>query len=136
MLPRHTNSTLTIVSTPFSYYKHYIQAFSFKKTLFLVKEFDNTVFFLSKHVTMRKKLGRMNIVDLSVKSPENITFMIDQISEKLRMLNIGAIKGDAFDEEMYEDLKYLYEMVMRKDSFSPSEMQAIAEELGALRKQA
>nr|WP_242529554.1 DUF1128 domain-containing protein [Priestia flexa] len=78
----------------------------------------------------------MNIVDLSVKSPENITFMIDQISEKLRMLNIGAIKGDAFDEEMYEDLKYLYEMVMRKDSFSPSEMQAIAEELGALRKQA
>ncbi|KSU86476.1 hypothetical protein AS180_18475 [Priestia veravalensis] len=76
----------------------------------------------------------MNIVDLSVKSPENITFMIDQISEKLRMLNIGAIKGDAFDEEMYEDLKYLYEMVMRKDSFSPSEMQAIAEELGALRK--
>ncbi len=85
---------------------------------------------------MRKKLGRMNIVDLSVKSPENITFMIDQISEKLRMLNIGAIKGDAFDEEMYEDLKYLYEMVMRKDSFSPSEMQAIAEELGALRKQA
>lgn len=76
----------------------------------------------------------MNIVDLSVKSPENITFMINQISEKLRMLNIGAIKGDAFDEEMYEDLKYLYEMVMRKDSFSPSEMQAIAEELGALRK--
>ncbi|MBN8252765.1 DUF1128 domain-containing protein [Priestia flexa] len=75
-------------------------------------------------------------MDLSVKSPENITFMIDQISEKLRMLNIGAIKGDAFDEEMYEDLKYLYEMVMRKDSFSPSEMQAIAEELGALRKQA
>ncbi|AQX56194.1 DUF1128 domain-containing protein [Priestia flexa] len=73
-------------------------------------------------------------MDLSVKSPENITFMIDQISEKLRMLNIGAIKGDAFDEEMYEDLKYLYEMVMRKDSFSPSEMQAIAEELGALRK--
>ncbi|MGG1915976.1 DUF1128 domain-containing protein [Priestia megaterium] len=64
-------------------------------------------------------------MDLSVKSPENIKHMVDSISEKLRMLNIGAIKAEAFDEEMYEDLKYLYDMVMRKDSFSPSEMQAI-----------
>ncbi len=78
----------------------------------------------------------MNKVDLSVKSPENIKHMVDSISEKLRMLNVGAIKAEAFDEEMYEDLKYLYDMVMRKDSFSPSEMQAIAEELGTLRKQA
>ncbi|MGD6887852.1 DUF1128 family protein, partial [Staphylococcus shinii] len=40
-----------------------------------------------------------------------------------------------FDEEMYEELKDIYELVMRKPSFSPNEMQAIAEELGNLRKQ-
>ncbi len=76
----------------------------------------------------------MNKVDLSKNTPENIEYMVNAISEKLRMLNMGAIKGSAFDEETYEDLKYLYEMVMKKDSFSPSEMQAIAEELGSLRK--
>jgi uncharacterized protein YfkK (UPF0435 family) len=35
---------------------------------------------------------------------------------------------------MYNELKEIYEMVMKKQSFSPSEMQAIAEELGNLRK--
>jgi uncharacterized protein YfkK (UPF0435 family) len=74
-------------------------------------------------------------VDLSQKSTENVEYMIEKIKEKLRMLNFGAIKPSHFDEEMYEDLKFLYDMVMKKTSFSPNEMQAIAEELGNLRKQ-
>lgn len=73
-------------------------------------------------------------MDLSVKSAENIEFMIEKIQEKLRMMTSGVIKADSFDEEQYEDLRFLYDMVMKKDSFSPSEMQAIAEELGSLRK--
>jgi uncharacterized protein YfkK (UPF0435 family) len=74
-------------------------------------------------------------VDLSVQSPENIEFMVEEIKAKLKMVNAGAIKPEAFDEDMYEDLKYLYEMVHKKSTFSPNEMQAIVEELGALRKQ-
>jgi uncharacterized protein YfkK (UPF0435 family) len=74
-------------------------------------------------------------VDLSQKSVENVEYMIEKIKEKLRMLNFGAIKPSHFDEEMYEELKDLYDMVMKKTSFSPNEMQAIAEELGNLRKQ-
>jgi uncharacterized protein YfkK (UPF0435 family) len=35
---------------------------------------------------------------------------------------------------MYEELKEIYEMVLRKNSFSPNEMQALVEELGSLRK--
>ncbi|RLQ94658.1 DUF1128 domain-containing protein [Falsibacillus albus] len=75
-------------------------------------------------------------MDLSQKSPENIEFMVEEIKTKLRMVNVGAIKPGYFDEEMYEDLHDLYSMVKRKDSFSPSEMQAIAEELGNIRKKA
>ncbi|HJV30956.1 MAG TPA: DUF1128 domain-containing protein [Bacillales bacterium] len=74
-------------------------------------------------------------MDLSQKSVENVEYMIEKIKEKLRMLNFGAIKPSHFDEEMYEELKDLYDMVMKKTSFSPNEMQAIAEELGNLRKQ-
>jgi uncharacterized protein YfkK (UPF0435 family) len=81
------------------------------------------------------KVERMNMVDLSQKSTENVEFMIEKIKEKLRVLNFGAIKPSHFDEEMYEELKDIYEMVMKKNSFSPNEMQAIVEELGNLRKQ-
>jgi uncharacterized protein YfkK (UPF0435 family) len=73
-------------------------------------------------------------MDLTQKSIENVEYMIEQIKEKLKVLNFGAIKPSHFDEEMYEELKEIYEMVQRKNSFSPSEMQALAEELGSLRK--
>lgn len=73
-------------------------------------------------------------MDLSNPSQQNVNYMIEQIKEKLRMVNVDAMQSDAFDEDKYEDLQYLYEMVMKRDSFSPSEMNAIAAELGSLRK--
>jgi len=73
-------------------------------------------------------------MNLSEKSVENVEFMIEQIKEKLKVLNLGAIKPSHFDEEMYEELKEIYEMVLKKKSFSPNEMQALVEELGSLRK--
>ncbi|MDE3837970.1 DUF1128 domain-containing protein [Bacillus methanolicus] len=73
-------------------------------------------------------------MDLSQKSAENVEYMIERIKEKLKVLNFGAIKPTHFNEEMYEELKEIYEMVMKKNTFSPSEMQALAEELGSLRK--
>lgn len=73
-------------------------------------------------------------MDLSVKSNENIQYMVEQITTKLRMVNTGAISSDHFSTSSYDDLKDIYELVIRKTSFSPSEMQAIVEELGNLRK--
>lgn len=60
--------------------------------------------------------------------------MIEAIKEKLRMVNADAMKPENFDTESYEDLVYLYELVHKRDAFSPSEMQAIVAELGSLRK--
>jgi uncharacterized protein YfkK (UPF0435 family) len=74
-------------------------------------------------------------MDLTKKSAENVEYMIEKIKDKLKVMNFGAIKPSHFDEDMYEELTEIYEMVMRKNSFSTSEMQAIAEELGNLRKQ-
>jgi uncharacterized protein YfkK (UPF0435 family) len=73
-------------------------------------------------------------MNLSQRSTENVEYMIEKIKEKLRVLNLGAIKPSHFDEEMYEELKDIYELVQKKNSFSPNEMQAIVEELGNLRK--
>lgn len=79
-------------------------------------------------------MGKGDEMNLSEKTTENVEYMIEQIKEKLKVLNLGAIKPSHFDEEMYEELKEIYEMVMKKPSFSPNEMQALVEELGNLRK--
>jgi len=73
-------------------------------------------------------------MNLSQPSVENVTYMIETIKEKLRMVNVDAVRPEDFNATQYEDLVYLYEMVKKRDSFSPSEMQAIAAELGNLRK--
>lgn len=73
-------------------------------------------------------------MDLTQPSTENVTYMIETIKEKLRMVNVDAMKSEDFNATQYEDLVYLYEMVKKRNSFSPSEMQAIAAELGSLRK--
>ncbi|WLR51222.1 DUF1128 domain-containing protein [Bacillus tianshenii] len=73
-------------------------------------------------------------MDLTQKTEENITFMLDEIKTKLRMVNAGAIQASDIDEDKYEDLKDIYEMVERKDNFSTNEMNAIVDELSNLRK--
>ncbi|MEK4487156.1 DUF1128 domain-containing protein [Psychrobacillus sp. FSL H8-0484] len=73
-------------------------------------------------------------MNLSEPSVENVTYMIETIKEKLRMVNVDAMKPENFNATEYDDLVYLYEMVKKRDTFSPSEMQAIAAELGNLRK--
>lgn len=73
-------------------------------------------------------------MDLTKPSKENVIYMIEQIKEKLRMVNVEAMKSEHFSEEHYEDILFLYEMVMKRSSFSPNEMQAIVTELGSLRK--
>ena len=73
-------------------------------------------------------------MNLNQPSQENVEYMIEQIKDKLRMVNVDAMKSEHFDDSQYEDLLDLYNMVMKRDSFSPSEMQAIASELGTLRK--
>ncbi|MET3576278.1 DUF1128 domain-containing protein [Bhargavaea ullalensis] len=72
-------------------------------------------------------------MDLSNPSSENVEYMINAIKDKLRMVNVDAMKSEHFNGSDYEELRDLYDMVMKRDSFSPNEMQAIAAELGSMR---
>lgn len=73
-------------------------------------------------------------MDLSQPSTENVAFMIDAIKTKLRVATGTAIKAEHFDDNQYEDLKDIYELVASKSNFSVSEIDAIVSELGKLRK--
>ena len=72
--------------------------------------------------------------DLSVATMENIEFMIDDISKRLKMAAVAALRPDSFDIELYEDIKDIYEHVSSKNQYSINEMEAIVTELGKLRK--
>ncbi len=75
----------------------------------------------------------MSRLDLSKNSSENIEYMLSQIVKKMKMANVDAISSENINKDMYEELREIYEIVMKTNYFSPSEMQEIAEELGKLR---
>ncbi len=81
-----------------------------------------------------KNTKRVKMLDLSEKSTQNMTYMVQAITAKLKMVNTAALQSSQFSLDRYDDLFDLYEMVMKKNTFSPNEMQAIVEELGSLKK--
>jgi len=73
------------------------------------------------------------IMDLNIKSQENVEYMIEQIKSKLRMATGAAMQASAFSVNQYDDIYDLYDMVMNKQNLSISEVEAIVSELGQLR---
>ncbi|MGJ5713293.1 DUF1128 domain-containing protein [Staphylococcus auricularis] len=59
--------------------------------------------------------------------------MITEIRSQLNVVNQGLIDPDKFTEANHEDIETIYQFVMSKQSFTPSEVTAIANELGQLR---
>ncbi|GGG95355.1 DUF1128 family protein [Staphylococcus pragensis] len=60
--------------------------------------------------------------------------MIKDIRKKLNIVNQGLLNPDKFKEANNEDIEEIHSFVMSKESFSPSEVTAIADELGNLRQ--
>lgn len=73
-------------------------------------------------------------MDLTNPTTQNTMYMIEQIKEKIRMVNVDAMRAENFDTDKYEDLHYIYEMVMKRKHISSNELEAIAAELGSLRR--
>jgi uncharacterized protein YfkK (UPF0435 family) len=73
-------------------------------------------------------------MDLTQPNAANMEYMIEAIKTKLRMASGAAMQASAFPLDKYEDLHDLYEMVMSKEHLSISEVEAVASELGNLRK--
>lgn len=72
--------------------------------------------------------------DLTQKTVENIEFMIEEIKNKLRMATGAAMTASAFSLDRYDDIVEVYEIVVSKERLSISEVEALAKELGSLRK--
>ncbi len=60
--------------------------------------------------------------------------MITEIRQKLNIVNKALIDPDKFKEANHDEIKEIHQFVTSKDSFSPSEVTAIADVLGQLRQ--
>ncbi|WP_096189159.1 DUF1128 domain-containing protein [Evansella halocellulosilytica] len=67
------------------------------------------------------------------KNRENMTLMIEEIISQLKVVNAGAIRPEDYSLDRFEDVQEIHTMVMKKPSFSVSEMDAIVTELGSMR---
>jgi len=72
-------------------------------------------------------------VDLTQPTQENVEYMIEAIKTKLKMATAAAMQASSFSVERYEDIQELYDIVVSKQNFSISEIEALVSELGKLR---
>ncbi|TVX86747.1 DUF1128 family protein [Paenibacillus agilis] len=63
-----------------------------------------------------------------------IEMMIEAIKDRLKMATAAAMQASAFSVDQYEDIKDIYEIVISKPNFSISEIEALVQELGKLRR--
>lgn len=73
-------------------------------------------------------------MDITVKNDATVQFMLEEIKNRLKMATMAAIKPDHFNVDHYEDVRDLYEFVITKSTFSITEMEAIVDELGRIKK--
>ncbi|MBD8499401.1 DUF1128 family protein [Paenibacillus arenosi] len=63
-----------------------------------------------------------------------VEMMIEAIKERLKMATAAAMQASAFSVDQYEDIKDIYDIVISKPNFSISEVEALVQELGKLRR--
>lgn len=73
-------------------------------------------------------------MNLEVANQENLQYILDQLGVKLAVANKIMLDSKDYDLDKYDDLKYLYEYVMKQVQLSPSESQAFIDELRTVRK--
>jgi uncharacterized protein YfkK (UPF0435 family) len=72
-------------------------------------------------------------MNIDEKSVENLAQMLEDIKDKLQLVNRGVLTADAFSLEKYDELADIHKLVMKKSSFSVLEMEGILDELKSLR---
>ncbi len=73
-------------------------------------------------------------MDLTLHTEENLTYMLEKIGDKLSVANRVLLDEKDYDIKFYDDLKFLYDHIMKRDTLSPAEVNAFIDELKMIRK--
>lgn len=73
-------------------------------------------------------------MSLETASQENLEYIINEMAERLQVVNRSIMDAEDYDLESYDEIKSLYDIVQMKGQLSVSEIQAFVQELGQYRK--
>lgn len=73
-------------------------------------------------------------MSLEKASEKNLKFILDELAERLNVVNRGLFDSEDYNIEKYSDLKLMYDIVVQKQHLTASETQAFIEELATIRK--
>ncbi|SHF50824.1 DUF1128 domain-containing protein [Ornithinibacillus halophilus] len=73
-------------------------------------------------------------MDLKTPSKDNLKYILNELADKLNVVNRTLMDPEDYDLNKYEDLKFMYDMIIQKGNLSASETQAFIEELRNVRK--
>ncbi|RDW17865.1 DUF1128 domain-containing protein [Oceanobacillus chungangensis] len=72
-------------------------------------------------------------MDLSIASEENLKHLLNDLAVRLQVVNVSLLDAEDYDLEKYDDIKFLYDIVVKKGKLSTLETQAFLEELAGVR---
>jgi uncharacterized protein YfkK (UPF0435 family) len=73
---------------------------------------------------------------MSLENPtkENLALILNDLADRLSVVNRSIMDVEDYDLTKYEEIKFLYDMIVQKGKLSVSETQAFIEELSKVRK--
>lgn len=73
-------------------------------------------------------------MNLEQKSTENLAFILTELAEKLAVANRSILDSEGYNLSHYDEIRAMYDMVITRETLSPSEIQALIGELRSFRK--
>ncbi|WP_430785989.1 DUF1128 domain-containing protein [Virgibacillus flavescens] len=73
-------------------------------------------------------------MNLEQPTEENLKLLLDELGDRLKVANRSLLDHEDYDLEKYDDIKFMYDMVVQKGHLSASETQAFIDELRTVRK--
>jgi len=73
-------------------------------------------------------------MNLEQPTEENLKYIMNEMSNRLNVVNRALLDPEDYQLEKYAELKFMYEVIVQKGSFSPTETEAFIEELRKARK--
>ncbi len=73
-------------------------------------------------------------MNLNEPTQENLKYILNELAERLDIANRILVDEKDYDINRYDDLKFMYDMVVKKQQLSINEKHAFIDELRSVRK--
>ncbi|MHA6251326.1 DUF1128 domain-containing protein [Oceanobacillus sp. CAU 1775] len=73
-------------------------------------------------------------MSLEQATEENLSIMLNELADHLKVANRGLFDVEDYDIAKYEDLKFIHDIVVQKGRLSALETKAFVDELATIRK--